>query len=363
VWFELARRSALALLRLHAARLTLAHILTSASIENAMLVHAAFGGSTNLLLHIPAIAHAAGLPRPGVEDWIRVNRAAPRLVDVLPTDRTDMQLCVYMSGGVPEAMLHLRKLGLSTQVLIGEARHLAGYLGRQPARGRAPVLMVRYRSDRVIMSPGCQEDGSHQPLVFPVGNLAPQGSVVKATAIDPSVVGEDQVYRLRGRARVCTSEAGAIRLIKGLGQKPIQPGEILVYIGGGPLGTGMEETYQLTAALKHLPWGKHIPLLTDARFSGVSTAPCVGHRSGSAGGWSDWQSCASGDRIEIVIEGKSWKAGSTWWAPQKRAPLMKAGVCSSSARSSSSFSRDERRCAPRLWAALQEVGRHRWSRL
>src|SRR5687767_6837719 len=84
VWLELGGRSAMALLRLHAAGITLDRILTPHAIENAMLVHAAFGGSTNLLLHIPAIAHAAGLKPPTVEDWIRVNRATPRLVDALP---------------------------------------------------------------------------------------------------------------------------------------------------------------------------------------------------------------------------------------------------------------------------------------
>src|SRR3989454_7524494 len=84
VWLELGRRSALALLRLDALGLALKGILTERAIENAMLVHAAFGGSTNLLLHIPAIAHAAGLRPPTVEDWIRVNRATPRPVDALP---------------------------------------------------------------------------------------------------------------------------------------------------------------------------------------------------------------------------------------------------------------------------------------
>ena len=78
-----------------------------------MLVHAAFGGSTNLLLHVPAIAHAAGLRTPTVADWIRVNRATPRLVDALPNGpRGHPTVQVFMAGGVPEVMLHLRRLGL-----------------------------------------------------------------------------------------------------------------------------------------------------------------------------------------------------------------------------------------------------------
>src|SRR6476659_1214620 len=112
-WLELADRSALALVRLHAAGIPLARILTTEAIENAMVVHAAFGGSTNLLLHIPAIAHAAGLTPPTVDDWIRVNRATPRLVDALPNGpRGHPTVQVFMAGGVPEVMLHLRRMGL-----------------------------------------------------------------------------------------------------------------------------------------------------------------------------------------------------------------------------------------------------------
>src|SRR6188472_3540508 len=113
VWLELATRSAVALQRLHALGLTIGAILTSGAVENAMLVHAAFGGSTNLLLHIPAIAHAAGLTRPTVDDWIRVNRSICRLVDVLPNGpRFFKTVQVFLAGGVPEVMLHLRDSGV-----------------------------------------------------------------------------------------------------------------------------------------------------------------------------------------------------------------------------------------------------------
>src|SRR6266516_3777192 len=112
-WLELGPRSAFALLRLHALGIPIARILTPHALENAMLVHAAFGGSTNLLLHIPAIAHAAGLRPPTVDDWIRVNRATPRLVDALPNGpRGHPTVQVFMAGGVPEVMLHLRRMGL-----------------------------------------------------------------------------------------------------------------------------------------------------------------------------------------------------------------------------------------------------------
>ena len=107
------RRSARALLHLSEQAIAIRQILTDQAVRNAMIVHAAFGGSTNLLLHIPAIAHAAGLRRPSVEDWIAVNRQVPRLVDVLPNGPVGHPTVrVFLAGGVPEVMLHLRNLGL-----------------------------------------------------------------------------------------------------------------------------------------------------------------------------------------------------------------------------------------------------------
>src|ERR687895_880012 len=109
----MARRSTRALLSQRARKLTTRHVLTDAAIRNAMVMHAAFGGSTNLLLHVPAIAHAAGLRRPTVDDWIDVNRRVPRLVDVLPNGPTGhTTVRVFLAGGVPEVMLHLREMGL-----------------------------------------------------------------------------------------------------------------------------------------------------------------------------------------------------------------------------------------------------------
>src|SRR5215475_3676559 len=113
IWTDMARRSARALVNLAARGVTASAIVTDAAVRNAMVVHAAFGGSTNLLLHIPAIAHAAGLRRPTVEDWIAVNRQVPRLVDALPNGPIGHPTVrVFLAGGVPEVMLHLRHLKL-----------------------------------------------------------------------------------------------------------------------------------------------------------------------------------------------------------------------------------------------------------
>jgi len=113
IWIDMARRSALALMDLHKRNIKLGQILTDAAIENAMVLHAAFGGSTNLILHLPAIAHAAGLRRPTASDWAHVNRRVPRLVDVLPNGpRNHPTVQVFQAGAVPEVMLHLRREGL-----------------------------------------------------------------------------------------------------------------------------------------------------------------------------------------------------------------------------------------------------------
>src|SRR3954451_25272283 len=119
IWLHMARRSADALIALAAAGRTLRHILSDAAVRNAMVVHAAFGGSTNLLLHVPAIAHAAGLRRPTARDWSDVNRAVPRIVDALPNGpRNHPTIQVFLAGGVPEVMLHLREMGLLDETVL-----------------------------------------------------------------------------------------------------------------------------------------------------------------------------------------------------------------------------------------------------
>ncbi len=311
IWLDNARRSALALLGLKAARKTLADILTPAALENAMLAHSAFGGSTNLLLHIPAIAHAAGLKPPTVDDWIRVNRSTARLVDALPNGpRNHPTVQVYMAGGVPEVMLHLRAQGLlNTDALTVTGDKLDTVLDWWEGSERRRLARQRLRDsdgidpDDVIMSPrGAKARGLTSTVVFPRGNIAPQGSVIKATAIDPSVIDVDNVYRHRGPARVFTSERAAIRALKGLEGESIKPGDVLVLAGLGPTGTGMEETYQLTSALKFIPWGKSVPIITDARFSGVSTGACIGHVGPEALAGGPIGKLRDGDLIEITID-------------------------------------------------------------
>ncbi|HEX7362490.1 MAG TPA: YjhG/YagF family D-xylonate dehydratase [Bryobacteraceae bacterium] len=308
VWLDMARRTARAILRLNALSLRTRDIVTSTAIENAMVLHAAFGGSTNLLLHIPAVAHAAGLPRPTVADWNRVNRSIPRLVDALPNGPRDHPTVqVFMAGGVPEVMLHLRRAGvLNTKALTVSGATLDTMLdwwqqSERRARFRARLAELdRIDPDDVILSPDAARDrGLTSTVCFPHGNLAPEGSVVKSTAIDPSVVDIDGVYRKRGPARVFTQEHAAIQAIK---DGTVKEGDVVVLICRGPMGAGMEETYEITSALKHLPFGKHVAVITDARFSGVSTGACIGHISPEALAGGPVGKLRDGDLIEIVID-------------------------------------------------------------
>ena len=311
VWLDMARRSALALVALADAGLRTGDLLTEQALHNAMVVYAAFGGSTNLLLHLPAVAHAAGLPIPTVQDWARVNRSTPRLVDALPNGPIGHPtIRVFAAGGVPEVMLHLRRAGL----LHTGARTVSGHtLGEvldawqdSPRRAAAHAACAAdgVQPEEVIMDPDrARARGLTSTVVFPVGNLAPEGSVIKATAIDPSVVDEAGVYTHRGAARVFTSEADAIAAIKGArGVTPVKAHDIVVVMGIGPAGTGMEEIYQITSALKFLPWGKTVSVLTDARFSGVSTGACIGHIGPEALAGGPIGKLRDGDLIEIVVD-------------------------------------------------------------
>ncbi len=311
IWRDMARRSARALVALAQNGTTISHILTPSAVQNAMAVHAAFGGSTNLLLHLPAIAFSAGLPRPTVEDWHKVNVETPRLVSVLPNGPDyHPTVRVFLAGGVPEVMLQLRALGLlDLDVLTATGTTLGRVLEWWETCDRRKRLRARLWDsdgvdpDLVIMTPAkARERGLTSTVTFPRGNLAPGGAVIKSTSIDPSVVDPDGVYRKTGPARVFTRERDAIAAIKGQGERPIKAGDVLVLMGRGPSGAGMEEIYQITAALKHLSFGKQVAVLTDARFSGVSTGACVGHVSPEALTGGPLGKLQDGDRVRIVVD-------------------------------------------------------------
>lgn len=365
VWMDIAVQSAKALVHLQKAGIRTRDILTEAAVRNAMLVHAAFGGSTNLLLHVPAIAHAAGVARPGVKDWIAASQATSRIVDALPNGPMGHPTVrVFLAGGVPEVMLHLRgQLDLGVMTVTGKT--LGENLDeweRSERRRRFRELLVNLDNvdpDCVILPPAkAKTAGFTGTLVFPTGNIAPDGSVIKATSIDASVVDADGVYRHTGPARVFTSEADAIAAIR---EGKIVAGDVIILAGAGPSGTGMEETYQLTSALKHLPFGKHVALLTDARFSGVSTGACIGHIGPEALLGGPIGKVLDGDCIQIVIDRKRLE-GSIHFLGENGSLTPEEGARILAARHTNP------RLAPhpalpldtRLWAALQGASGGTW---
>ena len=371
IWTDLARRSARALVSLEGRGITTRQILTDAAVRNAMTVHAAFGGSTNLLLHLTAVAHAAGLRRPTVEDWSDVNRSVPRLVDVLPNGpRNHPTVRVFLAGGVPEVMLHLRRQRLLDERCVTvSGERLGPILDWWERSERRRTLRDRLRAvdgvdpDEVIMDPErAHHRGLTSTVTFPRGNLAPEGSVIKSTAIDPSVVGPDGVYRKVGPARVFTRERAAIAAIKSQGPSRVQPGDVMVLICRGPLGAGMEEIYQITSALKHLSWGKQVAVLTDARFSGVSTGACVGHIGPEALAGGPIGKVLDGDLIQIVVDRNRLEGsidlvghGELRFGPEEGARILAARSPRPDLAADPDLPADTR-----LWAALQHVSGGTW---
>ena len=368
IWRDAAKRSALAVMDQERKGHTIKDILTDAAIRNAMVVHAAFGGSTNLLLHTPAVAYAAGLRRPTVDDWKEVNRSVPRIVDVLPNGPTAyMTVQAFLAGGVPEVMLHLKRMGvLGLSVLTASGQTLGDSLDWWEGSERRTILRQTLRDrdgvnpDDVIMDPDTAKSrGLTSTIAFCLGNLAPEGSVVKSTAIDPSVVDDDGVYRKTGPARVFTRESAVIRAIKA---GEIKAGDIIVLCSCGPMGSGMEEIYQITAALKYLPFGKQVAVITDARFSGVSTGACIGHVGPEALAGGPIGKLIEGDVLSIVVDRNTLEGrldlvghGEETYSSEEGAQVLAARKSRPDLAPHPDLPDDTR-----LWAALQRLGGGAW---
>ena len=371
VWFELASRSAKALANLHRKKMGTSQILSTASIRNAMITHAACGGSSNLIIHLAAIAYHAGLERPTVKEWDEINRLVPRLVDVLPNGPNGYSTAqFFLAGGVPELMSKLKDLNLlelDTLTCTGNT------LGKNLETWEKSHRRKRFRQmlweldqvhpdDVIHTQEKAASKGMTSTLCFPTGNLAPEGSVIKSTAIDPSMLDQNGIYRQTGPAKVFTTEREAIRAVKGLSSKQVDPGDIIVLCGRGPLGAGMEEVAQVALALKHLSWGKQVALLTDARFSGVSTGACVGHVSPEALANGPIGRIEDEDLIEIIIDTRLLSGSINFVGTEKK----KLSPDQASEVLNSRSSNPQLNCDPRLhadtklWAALQNVSGGTW---
>jgi putative YjhG/YagF family dehydratase len=285
-------------------------------------------------------------------------------VDALPNGpKGHPTVQVFLAGGVPEVMLHLRRAGLletGARTVSGETLGAVLDWWEQSERRAALRKVLRERDGvdpgDVIMDPdGARRRGLTSTVTFPQGNLAPGGSVIKSTAIDPSVVDADGVYRMTGPARVFHAEKDAIAAIK---SGAIRAGDVVVLACRGPMGSGMEEIYAITAALRYLDFGKHVAVITDARFSGVSTGACIGHVTPEALAGGPLGKVREGDQVEIVIDRVRLEGSVN---------LVVDGSADAGARllAARTMARD---LAPdpdlppetRLWAALQDVSGGTW---
>ena len=367
-WRDMAVRSARALMALETQGIRSKDIITDDALHNAMVIHAAFGGSTNLILHVPAIAHAAGRKRPEVGDWDRINRQVPRIVDVLPNGpEFHVTVRAFLAGGVPEVMLHLRRMGLLKEgAMTVTGRSLAENLDWWQGSERRRLFRDKLREldgvdpDDVIMDADrARAKGLTSTVCFPVGNITPEGSIVKSTAIDPSMLDAEGMYRHTGPAKVFTTERDTIQAIKA---GKIEKGDVLVMLSCGPMGTGMEEVAQVTIALKYTDVGKHVALITDARFSGFSSGPCIGHIGPEALAGGPIGKLRDGDRIEIEIDCHKLHGHVNFVGCHGNDFGAEEGVKVLAGRSIREDIAPEAELPDdtKLWAALQNVGGGTW---
>jgi len=320
-----------------------------------------------LLLHIPAIAHAAGCTIPTVGDWIKVNRQTPRLVSVLPNGpEYHPTIRAYLAGGVPEVMLHLRNLGLLNEdVMTVTGKTLRENLDWWEQSERRRLMKERLKiadgidAFEVIMSKEqAEKKGMTSTITFPTGNIAPEGSVIKSTSIDKEKIDENGIFYHKGEAKVFTSERDGIRAIR---KGKIVAGDVMIVSGCGPLGTGMEETYQLTSALKHLSFGKHVTLITDARFSGVSTGACIGHVGPEGLADGPIGKLRDGDIVEVMIDTVNLVGRVNFLGTKDHQVSPEEGARILTERKSNEIKPAEGLPDDtRLWAALQKVSGGTW---
>lgn len=275
-------------------------LVTMDSFENAILVHAAISGSTNCLLHIPAIAHELGLEITG-DTFDRLHRGAHYLLDVRPAGRWPAE-CFYYAGGVPAIMEEIREhLHLDARTVTGKTvgenldeLKQKGFYER--CAGWMEQFNVRYgchvtRKD--VIRPYDRALGVDGSIAVLRGNLAPEGAVIKHTACPK------EMYQAVLRARPFDSEEACLDAVL---HHKVEKGDAVFIRYEGPKGSGMPEMFYTSEAISSDPeLGCSIALITDGRFSGASTGPVIGHCSPEAADGGPIALVEEGDLIEIDI--------------------------------------------------------------
>ncbi|HUT97555.1 MAG TPA: dihydroxy-acid dehydratase [bacterium] len=291
------RRSAETLMRLVGAGVAPRDLLDARSLENAVALLAALGGSTNALLHLAALARELGVPFDlrGVD---RVAARVPRLVNLRPagahpTDR------FHLAGGVPAVVELLIGLGL----FDSQARTVSGNWG-EALEGWRRLDDPQHRS--ALLAEGGESPDDYVSLVVTApfgppggirvlfGNLAPRGAVVKPAGVERTL--------FQGPARVFGSEGAALDAVA---TGAVRPGDVVVLAGQGPRGAGMPELFYLSAAIREHPTlNGAVALVTDGRFSGATAGPCVGHVCPEAAAGGPLALVREGDAVLVDLEGR-----------------------------------------------------------
>ncbi len=275
-----ARRAGKRIVEMVEEGLTARRVLGEKAVENALMVDLAIGGSTNSTLHLPAIAHELGFELP-LSRFNDFNLRIPTLCSIAPNGPHGLQE-LYLAGGVMAVMkelgsdLHLDAVNVMGQTLA-EALETAEVKDREVIRGR--------------YDPYFAQGGT----VALFGNLAPEGAVVKQSAVDP------EMLRFSGPARVFEAEADCLAALR---EGTLHEGEAIVIRNEGPRGgPGMPETLAVTLGLE-LHGLKRVALITDGRFSGATSGPCIGHVSPEAAAGGPIAALRDGDEISIDIPGR-----------------------------------------------------------
>lgn len=293
---QMARQAGQMVLRLKAQGITADDILTPEAFENAIIIHAAIGGSTNAMIHLPAIAQARGI-KLDVRKFDEINRLIPHLCDIAPSGRYPAET-LWLAGGIPAVQEALKDL-LHLDVMTVTGRTLGENLEQMKQSGfyeRNHGFLANYglRPDDIIRPRAtCQEFGTVAVLS---GNLAPEGAVIKYSAVRP-----DMMYHV-GKARIFDCEEDCQAAVVA---NTIDPGDVMIIRYEGPRGSGMPEMYMTTEAIMNNPrLNTSTVLITDGRYSGATKGPCVGHVSPEAAAGGPIALLEAGDLVELDIPGR-----------------------------------------------------------
>jgi len=291
-----ARRAGRQIMKLSQRGIRPSDILTREAFENAIKVHAALSGSTNALLHLPAVAHELGIDI-DAQVFDRINREVPYLVDVQPSGKYVSEM-VWYAGGVPRIQIELKEM-LDLNVMTVTGNTLAENLAQLEKSGffdRGEGYLANYKLNRKdVIRPVDQGDGFGSIAVLK-GNIAPEGAVVKFSAVSPDMLTH------KGPARVFDREEDALDAIK---KNRVDPGSVVVLRYEGPRGSGMPEIMATAEALVNNPDLQNAAIVTDGRFSGATRGPCIGHVSPEAVAGGPIALVENGDTISIDIPKRS----------------------------------------------------------